>query len=91
MRVKWPSNRFVVEFKSRLLDLGDEAEEFALLAGRERARDHFAFAQVERKQELVEDCLGAWSVAPRRTPWPSRYLRCRRRDKPLADSTTAEP
>ena len=43
-----------------MLDFGDEVEELALFAGGERVGDHFAFAGVERGEELVEDCLGGW-------------------------------
>ncbi len=41
-----------------MLDFGDELEEFALFAGRERARDHVAFTGVEGGQEPVDDFLG---------------------------------
>jgi hypothetical protein len=41
-----------------LLDLGEEAEQLALLAGGERCGDQLAFACVQRWQELVDDLLG---------------------------------
>jgi hypothetical protein len=41
-----------------LLDLGEEAEQLALLAGGERCGDQLVFACVERWQELVDDLLG---------------------------------
>ena len=41
-----------------LLDLGEEAEQLALLAGGERCGDQLAFACVQRWQELVDDQLG---------------------------------
>ena len=42
-----------------MLDLGDEAKEFALLRGGERTADHVTFAGVQRWKELVEDRLRA--------------------------------
>jgi hypothetical protein len=40
-----------------VLDLGDEAKQFVLLAGGERGGDHVAFACMQGRDQLVEDGL----------------------------------
>lgn len=58
MRVAYRRGR--VRPDGGLLDLGEEAEQLALLAGGERCEDQLVFACVQRWQELVDDLLGVW-------------------------------
>jgi hypothetical protein len=59
--VRVSDGRVCTCFDGGVLNLGDEAKKFVLLAGGERRRDHIAFACVQGREQLVEDGLCARS------------------------------